>query len=57
MKDFAQINNIPFSKQKPYIEQFEHAAVIEIGGAYHGDSEYLAIKDNYMLMVNCGCWD
>lgn len=57
IKDFAQINNIPFSKQKPYIEQFENAAVIEIGGAYHGDSEYLAIKDNYMLMVNCGCWD
>ncbi len=57
MKDFAQINKIPFSKQKPYIEQFEHAAVIEIGGVYHGDSEYLAIKDNHMLMVNCGCWD
>lgn len=54
---FAGRNGIPVSEQRKCLERFENADVIEIGGRYSGDYEYLAVKQDHMLWVSCGCWD
>ncbi len=35
----------------------ERADVLEIGGSYGADYIYLAVKDNWLLLVSCGVWD
>ena len=54
---FADQNKVPVSSRKKYLDQFENAKVIELGGCYAGDSVYWAIKRNTLLVVDCGCWD
>jgi len=54
---FANENKIPPRDQKKYLDQFENAKVIELGGAYIGDADYWAIKRNSLMIVSCGCWD
>lgn len=50
---FASQNKIPFSEQKKYINKFENAEVIEIGSRCN-DFIYMAIKNDLMLIVECG---
>ena len=54
---FADENKVPFSEQKQYLDLFENAAVIELGGLYESDASYWAVKHNLLLVVDCGCWD
>ena len=54
---FAGKNKISISYQKQYLDLFENAKVIELGGCYKGDASYWAIKRNILLAVSCGCWD
>lgn len=54
---YANANKIDILKQKRYLDKFEDAIVIEIGGCYSGDFEYLVIKDNFISIVYCGVWD
>ena len=54
---FASSNQVPEIKQNEIFERFSGAAVIEIGGDYSGDYEYLAVKDDLLMLVSCGCWD
>jgi len=54
---FANRNQIPVSKQRAYINKFENAEVIEIGGCYSSDYEYLVMKDNLISIASCGIWD
>ena len=54
---FAGKNGVSASEQRRYTERFENAEVLELGGYYGGDSTYLAIKQNLMLVVSCGFWD
>lgn len=54
---FSSQNKISVSEQKKYIERFENAKVIEIGGSYSDDFIYMAIKKDLMLIVSCGVWD
>ncbi|MDE7477761.1 MAG: hypothetical protein K2M91_07405 [Lachnospiraceae bacterium] len=54
---FANENEIPISYQKQYLDTFENAKVIELGGDYSGDASYWAMKRNKLLVVSCGCWD
>lgn len=53
---FATRNEIPVSEQKKYIDKLKNAKVIEIGGCCDS-SVYIAIKNNLLLMVDCGFWD
>lgn len=32
-------------------------AIIEIGGCYNGDSDYIAADENCIIRINCGIWD
>ncbi len=58
IKSFAVENDVlPFSYQKQYLDSFENAKVIELGGYYAGDATYWAIKHNTLLVVSCGFWD
>lgn len=57
IKYFAGENKVPVSEQKRYLDRFENAKVIELGGCYAGDFSYWAIKRNILLVVSCGCWD
>lgn len=50
-------NKVPFSVQKQYLDLFENAAVIELGGLCASDASYWAVKHNLLLVVDCGCWD
>ncbi|NDO47382.1 hypothetical protein [Clostridium sp. MD294] len=54
---FSSRNKISALKQKKYIDKFENAKAIEIGGSYSDDFIYMAIKKNLMLIVSCGVWD
>ena len=54
---FAGYNKVPVSSQNKYLDQFENAKVIELGGCDAGDATYWAIKHNALLVVDCGCWD
>lgn len=54
---FADSNQVPASKQKEIFDKFSNATVIEIGGDYSGDYEYLAVKDDLLMVVTCGYWD
>lgn len=54
---FANVSKVSVSVQKPFLDLTENAKVIELGGWYNGDAEYLAIKRNVLLVVSCGCWD
>lgn len=54
---FADSNQVPESKQRDIFDRFCGAVVVEIGGAYSGDYEYLAIRENLLMLVSCGCWD
>ncbi|MDE6219249.1 MAG: hypothetical protein K2G51_02255 [Lachnospiraceae bacterium] len=54
---FADSDQVPELKQKEIFDRFSDAAVIEIGGCDSGDHEYLAIKDDLLMLVSCGCWD
>ncbi len=53
---FATRNKIPVLEQKRYIDKFENAKVIEIGG-WCNDFVYMAVKKDFMLIVHCGFWD
>ncbi|MCI8810119.1 MAG: hypothetical protein HFF84_08325 [Oscillibacter sp.] len=54
---FANVNKIPVSQQKRYLDRFENAKVIELGGSDGGDAVYWAVKRSALLVVSCGCWD
>lgn len=54
---FADSNQVPGLKQKEIFDIFSGSAVIEIGGSYSGDYEYLALKGNLLMLVSCGYWD
>lgn len=54
---FADRNQVPASKQKEIFNRFLGSTVIEIGGSYSGDYEYLAVKGDLLMLVSCGCWD
>ncbi len=54
---FAGAEDISFSEWQRYLQRFENAMVIEIGGWDAADYEYLAIKNDSMLLVSCGYWD
>lgn len=53
---FATKNKISVLEQKKYIDKFQGAKVIEIGGWYN-DFIYMAMKQNLILIVFCGFWD
>ena len=53
---FATLNKIPISKQKQYMDKLQGARVMEIG-AYYNDVLYIAIKQDFVLVVFCGFWD
>ena len=54
---FADQNRVPVSSRKKYLDWFENAKVIELGGYYAGDTTYWAIKRNALMVADCGCWD
>lgn len=53
VRNYADENGIAVSKQEQYIDIIRNSFAIELSG----DFEYLAIKNNLMLIVTCGCWD
>ena len=53
---FATKNKISVLEQKKYIDKFQGAKVIEIGGWYN-DFIYMVMKQNLILIVFCGFWD
>ena len=53
---FATLNKIPISKQKQYMDKLQGARVMEIG-AYYNDVLYIAIKQDFVLVVFYGFWD
>ena len=54
---FAGADNISSSEWQRYLQRFEDAMVIETGGCDAADYEYLAIKNDSVLLVACGYWD
>lgn len=57
IKFFADSNQVPEPKQKEIFDRFSDASVIELGGSYSGDYEYLAVKGDQLMLVSCGYWD
>ncbi|MDE6053871.1 MAG: hypothetical protein K2G55_08935 [Lachnospiraceae bacterium] len=54
---FADSNKVPAVKQREILDRFNNAMVIEIGGDYSGDYQYLAVQEDLLMMVSCGIWD
>lgn len=54
---FAREDDVSMMGQIKYMDRFENAEVLELGGDYASDYMYLAIKQNLMLVVSCGYWD
>ena len=54
---FAGEDAVLDSEWKQYLQRFENAEVIETGGWDSADYEYLAVKNDSMLLVSCGYWD
>ena len=48
-----------FQRRKPsgYLGCPFQPEVLEIGGGYGADYTYLAIKNNWLLLVSCGVWE
>ena len=54
---FADSNKVPAAKQSEILDRFNNAIVIEIGGDYSSDYQYLAVQEDLLMMVSCGIWD
>ncbi len=54
---FAGLNKIPLKEQENIISKIQGAEVIETGGSYYADYEYVAVKGDTVIMVCCGLWD
>ncbi|MDE6780219.1 MAG: hypothetical protein K2J40_01985 [Ruminococcus sp.] len=57
IKCHAEMYNIPESKVNSVIPYLTGAENIEIGGYYFGDHTFISIKDNSIMLVDCGIWD
>jgi hypothetical protein len=57
IKYYATKNGIDINQQQYYLKLIENTYVVDLGGCYSGDHNYIAIKDDYIIFVNCGIWD
>ncbi|MCM1315022.1 MAG: hypothetical protein NC244_06605 [Alistipes senegalensis] len=57
IKCHAKMFNIPESEVNSVIPYLTGAENIEIGGSYCGDHTFISIKDNSIMLLECGIWD
>lgn len=54
---FAEKNGITPEIQKKYFAYIHHAIIVELGGSYTSDYTYLVVKEDTILLIDCGIWD
>lgn len=57
IKWHAGENDIPESEVNLVIPYLTGAENIEIGGGYSEDHTFISIKDNSIMIIDCGIWD
>ena len=57
VREYASRNEIPNEEQNKILSYLEYTFVIEIGGCYAGDSNYIAVGKDRIIMISCGIWD
>jgi hypothetical protein len=55
--EFAVRNGFPDKEHNKILSYLESASIVEIGGCYVGDSDYIAVGKNHIIMISCGIWD
>lgn len=54
---FAGENGISLEEQETYWGYFKNAIILELGGSYSGDHTFLVVKEDTILLIDCGIWD
>lgn len=54
---FANNNGISYEEQEKYLHYVKDAVIIELGGGYSSDYTYLVVKEDTMLLIDCGIWN
>lgn len=57
IKCHSRMYNIPESEVNSVIPYVMGAENIEIGGIYYGDHTFISVKDNSIMLTECGIWD
>ncbi|MDE6425312.1 MAG: hypothetical protein K2K89_04130 [Ruminococcus sp.] len=57
IKWHTEDNDIPESEINSVIPYLTGAENIEIGGGYSEDHTFISIKDNSIMLIDCGIWD
>lgn len=57
IKWHAEENSIPESEVSSVIPYLTGAENIEIGGCYYRDHTFISVKDNSIMLLDCGIWD
>ncbi len=54
---FAGENGVSLGEQEKYLAYAKDAIILELGGYYSGDYTYLVVKEDTILLIDCGIWD
>lgn len=57
VREYADRNGIPYEEQNEILSCLEEMTIAEIGGCYAGDSDYIAVGKDCIIMISCGIWD
>ncbi|MBD5158865.1 MAG: hypothetical protein HDT23_01285 [Ruminococcus sp.] len=57
IKSYTEYNDIPKSEINSVIPYLTGAEIIEIGGDCPEEYSFISIKDNSIMLIDCGLWD